>query len=109
MALSRITYAIGDIHGEASRLRQLHGLIVKRHRKLHPEIPIRIVHLGDYVDRGEDSFGVIEAIIALEKSKTCEVINLKGNHEQLLLNALEIGSERAMKSWLENGLSLIHI
>lgn len=103
MPQTRITYAIGDIHGEASRLRQMHQLILSRHKKQHPGAAIRVVHLGDYVDRGKDSFGVIEAIIELQKSAECEVINLKGNHEQLLLNALETGSERAMKSWLENG------
>ena len=98
-----IIYAIGDVHGEAERLRQLHQYIFERHAISFEAAPIRIVHLGDYIDRGPDSFGVISEIIALRERGDCEVINLKGNHEQMLLNAVDAKSEVSMSIWLENG------
>lgn len=64
---------------------------------------MKIVHLGDYVDRGPDSYAVIDAIIALEQRGVSEIINLKGNHEQMLLDAINGQSMRAMRNWLHNG------
>ena len=55
--------------------------------------PAVIVHLGDYVDRGPDSKGVIEQILALEAmfegSDRIRVVSLKGNHEQMMLDAFD--------------------
>lgn len=58
-----------------------------------------IVTLGDYVDWGPDSRGVIEMLIGL--AKQCKLIPLLGNHEEMLLEALE--SDSMMRSWLELG------
>ena len=56
-------YAIGDIHGEADKLRTLHSAILDR--IAFEKASARIVHLGDYIDRGPDSKGVIDQLIAL--------------------------------------------
>ena len=98
-----ITYAIGDVHGEAERLKQLHHLIFERHEFSFAGASIRIVHLGDYVDRGPDSCGVIECIFHLMERGDCEVISLRGNHEQMLLDALSDTTSSSGALWLQNG------
>jgi len=86
-----IYFAIGDVHGEAAKLRAMHDAILDR--IAFEKQPARIIHLGDYVDRGPDSRGVIERVMALEAlfagSKTIEVISLLGNHEQMMLDAYD--------------------
>ncbi len=88
---SHTYYAIGDVHGESAKLAALHRAILDR--IAFEKAPARIVHLGDYVDRGPDSRGVIDCVMALEAlfadSSTIEVIALKGNHEQMLLDAYD--------------------
>jgi len=74
------TIAIGDIHGCSEALRALVTAI-------DPQPEDTIVTLGDYVDRGPDSRGVIEQMLALEKR--CHVVPLLGNHELMLLDALQ--------------------
>ena len=59
-----IYFAIGDVHGEAAKLRTLHDAILDR--IAFERRPARIIHLGDYVDRGPDSRGVVERVMALE-------------------------------------------
>lgn len=96
-----IYFAIGDVHGEAERLRELHGAILDRIALENRAA--RIVHLGDYVDRGPDSRGVIEAIMALEhrfdSDPAIEVFSLKGNHEDMMVGQLE----HATLHWLDMG------
>jgi serine/threonine protein phosphatase 1 len=58
-----------------------------------------IVTLGDYVDWGPDSRGVIEQLIGL--STECNLVSLLGNHEEMLLEALE--SDSMLRAWLELG------
>ena len=96
-----ILYAIGDVHGEAERLEALHGLIQDRLDRAHPETTATIVHIGDYIDRGPDSCGVIDAIVRLQTSSRHKVIALKGNHEDMLLNAYE--TQPARRLWWING------
>lgn len=52
-------YAVGDVHGCSEHLRALHGAIA-RDLATRPVVDAQLVHLGDYVDRGPDSAGVIE-------------------------------------------------
>lgn len=73
-------FAIGDIHGCANELNALLA-------KLRPASDDTVVFLGDYVDRGPNAKGVIDQI--LELSKRTNVIALKGNHEEMLLQFLE--------------------
>ncbi len=98
-----VYYAIGDIHGEADQLRQLHTKIVERHRVEFRGFDRTIVHLGDYIDRGPDSFDVIEMVMSLEKETNQRLINLKGNHEQLMLDAYQQDKPAAYNDWLDNG------
>lgn len=73
------TIAIGDIHG---CLKALDGLI----EAINPGASDRLIFLGDYVDRGPDSRGVIERLIALQTR--CKTIYLLGNHEIIFRSVL---------------------
>jgi len=72
-------YAIGDIHG---RLDLLEELLCKL--PLHTED--RLVFLGDYVDRGPDSYGVVERLLRVRDEREC--VFLLGNHESMFLDFL---------------------
>ena len=72
-------YAIGDIHGHLDKLRGAHDLVeADRAREGTREAPL--VHLGDLVDRGPDSAGVVGHLrdLALQDPS---VVVLKGNHD----------------------------
>lgn len=102
--MAGLTYfAIGDVHGEARKLDELHGAILDR--IAFEGGPARIVHLGDYVDRGPDTKGVIERVMALEarfrNDPVISVLSLKGNHEQMLLDAYDGGSDEG--GWWAQG------
>jgi serine/threonine protein phosphatase 1 len=86
------TMAIGDIHGCALALAALIEAI-------QPSPRDQIVTLGDYIDGGPDSRGVLDQLLAL--SGRCRLVPLMGNHEQMLLAALESRSELAF--WLKFG------
>jgi len=77
--------AIGDIHGCVSALRLLLEFVA-------PADDDIVITLGDYVDRGPDSRGVIDLLIDL--GQTCRHVALRGNHEIMMLDA------RDKKSWL---------
>ena len=98
-----VIYAIGDIHGEAARLEKLHALIDERHDLLFSGRAKKIVHLGDYVDRGRDSCGVIEQLMALQSRMGDACICLRGNHEEMMLDGLTANQASAYDNWLVNG------
>ncbi|MBM7486706.1 serine/threonine protein phosphatase 1 [Bradyrhizobium sp. USDA 3686] len=93
----RNIYAIGDVHGCFDQLQRL----VELCESDAGEGRSKLIFLGDYIDRGPDSRGVIEFLMDLQKWSPDEIICLRGNHEDLLLNALE--GEDAENSWLLNG------
>lgn len=99
----RVIAAIGDVHGEADRLRQLHRALFERRESDWPGMELMLVHLGDYVDRGPDSYGVIETILALEDDASVQTVNLRGNHEQMMIEALQGAHSTAKSTWLRNG------
>ena len=108
MPMKPVYYAIGDVHGEAERLGALHEAIRDHHESRFPARARTVVHLGDYIDRGPDSCGVVDRIIALEaeaaQREDFNVISLMGNHERMMLDAAEDetgGSSRLL--WLRNG------
>ena len=74
-------YAIGDIHGCLDKLISLAGRIA-------PGTGDRVVFLGDYIDRGADSAGVIEFLLKFQAETPAETIFLKGNHEAMLMDYL---------------------
>jgi serine/threonine protein phosphatase 1 len=79
MAQHRII-AVGDVHGCSAALAAVLEAI-------RPTSIDTLVLLGDYIDRGPDSRGVIELI--LELRSRCRTVALLGNHEEMLLGALE--------------------
>lgn len=72
-------YAIGDIHGRLDLLTMLAAAIADEQRSLPPARPT-LVFLGDYVDRGPDSRGVIDWLIE-RPLPAFERVHLRGNHE----------------------------
>ena len=95
-SLSPITFAIGDIHGCLDKLERLVAGCEAR----AGDRPARFVFLGDYIDRGPDSRGVIEFLMRMQQAQPGAVVCLKGNHEQLAIDAHDrLG---AMPAWLHN-------
>jgi serine/threonine protein phosphatase 1 len=92
-------YAIGDIHGRLDLLESLLKLI-ERDQENRWEAPVSLIFLGDYVDRGPDSKGVVDRLIQ-GFAPACSEIHIKGNHEELLLSFLEDPSHGS--NWLRNG------
>jgi serine/threonine protein phosphatase 1 len=95
--MTELTYAIGDIHGRNDLLLDLLERIAE-HAGAHP---YGLVFLGDYIDRGPDSAGVIQTIRSLQDVASDRVVCLKGNHEAMLVTALE--DSNAILWWIKNG------
>lgn len=97
----RVGYAVGDIHGRSDLLADMIALLEARSiedtRLAGPPI---VVFLGDYIDRGHDSAGVI-AMLAAGQPRHCECRFLRGNHEQSLMAFLE--NPLANRGWLLQG------
>jgi serine/threonine protein phosphatase 1 len=86
-------YAIGDIHGRLDLLDRLLRMIDEDDAAREPA-RTELIFLGDLVDRGPDSVGVIERLLAL--SETGRVRYLMGNHEEVFLRAVG-GDLRALR------------
>ncbi len=91
-------YAIGDIHGCTRQLADLHKQIAADLRA-RPVEDATLLHLGDYVDKGEDSAGVLDLLSRGAPLPGVRTVNLIGNHEKLLLDALD-GGAGAIADWL---------
>jgi serine/threonine protein phosphatase 1 len=79
-------YVIGDIHGRSDLLDRLTAEIV-RDLDVHPVGSALTVTLGDYVDRGADSRGVLDRLI--RNPFPTALVSLKGNHESLMAAFLD--------------------
>ena len=90
--MSKRLIAIGDIHGCSVALRALITAI-------GPQPDDTIVTLGDYIDRGPDSKGVIDQLIEL--SNRTNLVPLLGNHEEMMLQVLR--GEQPYQAWLRFG------
>lgn len=86
------TIAIGDIHGCSRALSTLIDAIDLDADDL-------LVTLGDYIDRGHDSRGVLDQLIALRDR--CRLVPILGNHDQMLLDARD--DEGKGRNWLNFG------
>jgi serine/threonine protein phosphatase 1 len=93
-------YAIGDIHGRLDLFTALAGA-VENDDAARGAAETRIILLGDLVDRGHDSAGVVQRVAELMKASEPVRLN-KGNHEQVLVKAAH-GSQRAARGLLEMG------
>ena len=91
-------YAIGDVHGRSDLLDQVFSRI-DSDLAVNPVIRPIEVFLGDYIDRGPDSFGVLDRLISRGQSR--EVICLKGNHELFLLEFLR--DPKMLEHWRKYG------
>jgi serine/threonine protein phosphatase 1 len=97
----RRIYAIGDIHGCA---RQLDTLYVRIAEDLaqRPVGSALLLHIGDYVDRGADTAGVIARLVDGCPIPGMDMVNLMGNHESTMLDAVS-GERAAGTDWLFAG------
>lgn len=91
-------YCVGDIHGRADLLLQMHEKILFDTAGYPGKKTI--VYLGDYVDRGEQSRQVIEILLS-QPLPDIEAVYLLGNHEQAMLDFMEY--PRAKINWLSFG------
>ncbi|MBB6239959.1 serine/threonine protein phosphatase 1 [Pedobacter sp. AK013] len=87
------TFVVSDIHGNDDAFR-------KALKTVHLKKTDRLILLGDYIDRGFDSKAVLDTIFLL-REYGFDLICLKGNHEQMLLDALEDPDK--LNNWLMNG------
>lgn len=92
-------YAVGDIHGRLDLLIKLQAMILADAERRKADRRT-VVYLGDYVDRGPDSKGVVERLIE-RPLEGFESVFIKGNHEDFLLRFLDDGS--LATSWMLNG------
>jgi serine/threonine protein phosphatase 1 len=97
----RVGYAVGDIHGRSDLLADMIALLEERSiddtRLAGPPI---VIFLGDYIDRGHDSAGVI-GMLAAGGPRHCECRFLRGNHEQSLMAFLD--NPTGNRGWLLQG------
>lgn len=91
MAEKHQLVAVGDVHGCPHSLEALLNKLSSYHSST-------FVFLGDYIDRGPDSKSVIDLLI--DFSRDVECIMLRGNHEQMMIDALASGDTSL---WFHNG------
>jgi serine/threonine protein phosphatase 1 len=97
----RRVYAIGDIHGCLTELRKLYAAI-EDDLAHHPPTSAMLLHLGDYIDCGPDSAGVVALLAAGSPIAGLPTISLMGDHERTALDALS-GDRAAATDWLHMG------
>ncbi len=90
-------YAVGDIHGCDSLLEKLFERFAQ---EAHPTA--RLVCVGDYVDRGEESAQVLKRLHAMQTGSGGMMVCLMGNHERMLLEFLDNPTKYGVR-WLRNG------
>lgn len=83
--------AIGDIHGCLKTLKALWKTL-----RDYPDA--LLIFVGDYIDRGPDSKGVVDFLLQKQHEREC--VFLRGNHEQMLLDAYKTGDAYG---WMVNG------
>ncbi len=99
ISAGRRVYAVGDVHGRADLLNKAQTMI-EADARTHPDKEKIVVFLGDFIDRGPDSRGVVEALINWMPAD-CGLVCLRGNHEAVLLDFL--AGEDVGTDWLSFG------
>jgi serine/threonine protein phosphatase 1 len=95
-------YAIGDIHGRFDLLHKL-LVLIDQDNQGRPKAHCKIIILGDFIDRGQDSSKVIALLRAAQEQTTKDrFIVLLGNHEAVMLDVLLRNAE-ALHFWLNHG------
>lgn len=90
------TFVIADIHGCCRTFRHLLSAVIRL------EMEDTLYLLGDYIDRGPDSKGVIDTVLELH-AYGYDVRPIRGNHEQMLLASIYAPTYENLSEWLENG------
>ncbi len=90
--MSNRIIAVGDIHGCSKALDAILGAMQLTSNDT-------LITLGDYVDRGPDTKGVIDRLIEL--STSCKLVPLLGNHEEMMLDVLQ--EQSPPYRWLQYG------
>ena len=90
-----LTFAIGDVHGCLAALQALVSRIETAASSG------TVVFLGDYVDRGPDSAGVIQFVMDGPKKQGWKWIALKGNHEDMMVSCIK--GDNPVEWWIGNG------
>ena len=93
-------YAIGDIHGRVDLLARLLSMI-ETDSVIYPEKQRKLIFLGDYIDRGIDSRGVIERLSG-SFAKGLQPVFVRGNHDDRFIRFLE-GQLDVAPAWLQLG------
>lgn len=93
--MSEYTFAVGDVHGCVTALKAL----IEKIERSRPSGTV--VFLGDYVDRGPDSAGVIKILMDGPTKDGWKWVCLKGNHEDMMVGALDGSYD--VEWWAGNG------
>lgn len=96
-------YAIGDLHGRQDLLRKMLERILRDQDRIDDDRRCRIVFLGDYIDRGDNSRQVLQDLMVLAKDLPDGIVALRGNHEEALLAFLRAPARE--RTWLDYGAS----
>jgi len=88
-------FAIGDVHGQRVML----DLLLER---VPIEADDEVVFIGDFIDRGPDSRGVVEAVLAFRLSHP-RTVCLRGNHEDMFLDYIDQGGRYENGVFMMNG------
>jgi serine/threonine protein phosphatase 1 len=93
-------YAIGDVHGRTDLLVGMHQRIASDLDR-RPVDDWRVIHLGDYIDRGPDSAGVLALLLEYQDQHHAEF--LAGNHDLFLIDFLADPEGADFDLWMDNG------
>ena len=95
-------YAVGDIHGCLEQLQVVHAMIAADIAD-RPCDNCVLIHLGDYIDRGPDCREVVDLLTAGPPVPGATVVNLMGNHEEMMMDAIGSGRAEDAAQWMRNG------
>lgn len=101
VAANEQVYAVGDIHGRSDLLEALLAKIEADAASRSSDRILRLIFLGDYIDRGDDSKQVIDLLMNFENPNFKQVDYLAGNHEAALLEFLS--NPFKGRNWLDWG------
>ena len=93
-------YAIGDVHGHAGMLAEMH-LRIARDLQARPSDDWRVIHVGDYIDRGPESARALS--LAMDYARGGRADFLIGNHEEFMLDFLRDPAGADLDLWMMNG------
>lgn len=97
---SSLTFAIGDIHGCFDKMRS----VLQACETFADGRDAKFVFIGDYIDRGPDSKGVVDFLIHEQSQPHRRFVCLCGNHEDMLIRAAhQDRSARDLVTWWANG------